>query len=277
MSSIATSSQNGNVAAEAPSSERLSESEQKMVARLLSDPTYFPVEFRTWLKSWIEGSGIVLPASTIAGGGQGPRTGLPPGLILPVAAGNVPPDVLVCDGRALVRTDYFPLYQAIGVAWGAGDGTTTFNIPDLRDRALYGAGGIVGFAGTDGVAFGSRGGPNHHHDISQSTSSVGDHSHGWSGSVAGVGDHQHFSADAGTTPFALASGTTIVVNSSSGTARYLVTNYQGGTSQAGAHSHSVSGSVGNAGAHGHTLSGPTNGGFGLVPSYAGVTYGITTG
>jgi len=276
--STTETSRNGDTAAEAPRDERLTEQEQKMVARLLSDPTYFPVEFRTWLKQWIEGSGIVLPASTIAGGGQGPRTGLPPGLIIPVAAGNVPPDVLPCDGRALVRTDYFPLYQAIGVAWGAGDGTTTFNIPDLRDRALYGAGGVVGFAGTDGVAFGSRGGPAHHHDINQTTAAGGNHSHNVSasGSTDAVGDHTHDPPNS--QAFANCTGNQMV-NPGTGTGRYVIQNYGYYMSAAGGHSHgvNVSGSTDTQGSHTHTLAGPTGGGFGLTPSYAGVTYGITTG
>lgn len=45
---------------------------------------------------------------------------------------------LFCDGAAVSRATYADLYAAIGVAFGAGDGTTTFNVPDLRGRAPYG-------------------------------------------------------------------------------------------------------------------------------------------
>ena len=42
---------------------------------------------------------------------------------------------ITCDGSAVSRTTYPYLYQAIGTTWGIGDGTTTFNVPDLRNRA----------------------------------------------------------------------------------------------------------------------------------------------
>jgi len=45
---------------------------------------------------------------------------------------------LLCYGQAVSRTTYSALFSAIGTAWGAGDGSTTFNIPDLRGRVLAG-------------------------------------------------------------------------------------------------------------------------------------------
>lgn len=47
---------------------------------------------------------------------------------------------LVCDGSPVSRTDFANLFAAIGSTWGNGDGTTTFNIPDLRNRVLIGTG-----------------------------------------------------------------------------------------------------------------------------------------
>src|SRR5262245_56564258 len=146
-----------------PQGSGLTEQEAKQVARLLSDPTYFPVEFRAWIKSFLESSGIVLPASQIKGGGTGNRTGLPAGLVVAVPIAALPPDCVACNGQAVVRTDFQRLFELLGTTWGAGDGTTTFNLPDFRDRALYGIGGRIGLAATDGVAFGSRGGPWHYH------------------------------------------------------------------------------------------------------------------
>lgn len=47
--------------------------------------------------------------------------------------GTVAPDGwFECDGRAVSRTTYADLFTAIGVLWGTGDGSTTFNIPDMR-------------------------------------------------------------------------------------------------------------------------------------------------
>lgn len=54
------------------------------------------------------------------------------GAIMPFAGETAPEGALICDGRALNRTVYAALFAAIGAAWGAGNGITTFNIPDLR-------------------------------------------------------------------------------------------------------------------------------------------------
>ena len=64
----------------------------------------------------------------------------PAGNIAPFAgtAENIPEGWLLCDGRELSRSEYQKLYDAIGVAWGTGDGSTTFNIPDLRGMFLRG-------------------------------------------------------------------------------------------------------------------------------------------
>ena len=55
-------------------------------------------------------------------------------------ATGAPRGWLLCDGSAVSRTEYATLYAAIGDTWGAGDGSTTFNLPDLRGRAPIGAG-----------------------------------------------------------------------------------------------------------------------------------------
>lgn len=47
---------------------------------------------------------------------------------------------LLCDGAAVSRTTYAALFAAIGVVWGAGDGGTTFNVPDCRGRSRVGVG-----------------------------------------------------------------------------------------------------------------------------------------
>lgn len=47
---------------------------------------------------------------------------------------NIPTDHLVCDGSAVSRTTYSALFAIIGVMYGAGDGSTTFNLPDCRGQ-----------------------------------------------------------------------------------------------------------------------------------------------
>ena len=46
---------------------------------------------------------------------------------------------LLCNGAAISRTTYANLFDKIGTTYGSGDGSTTFNIPDLRDRYIIGA------------------------------------------------------------------------------------------------------------------------------------------
>jgi len=48
---------------------------------------------------------------------------------------------LLCDGQAVSRTTYADLFELIGINFGAGDGTTTFNVPDYRGKFLRGFGG----------------------------------------------------------------------------------------------------------------------------------------
>ncbi len=53
----------------------------------------------------------------------------------------VPANFLICNGAAVSRTTYATLYKVIGTAYGEGDGSTTFNLPNLIDRFVVGAGG----------------------------------------------------------------------------------------------------------------------------------------
>lgn len=56
-------------------------------------------------------------------------------------AGTTPPEgTLLCDGSAVSRDTYSELFAAIGTTWGSGDGSTTFNLPDLRDTWILCAG-----------------------------------------------------------------------------------------------------------------------------------------
>ena len=64
---------------------------------------------------------------------------VPTGTILPFAGTKVPTGFLLCNGALVSRTTYAALYAAIGTKWGAGDGSTTFKLPDLRKRHLEGA------------------------------------------------------------------------------------------------------------------------------------------
>ena len=64
---------------------------------------------------------------------------MPTGIILPFAGTTVPEGYLACNAANVSRATYSRLFGAIGTKWGAGDGSTTFGLPDGRDRTIWGA------------------------------------------------------------------------------------------------------------------------------------------
>jgi microcystin-dependent protein len=83
---------------------------------------------------------------------------------------------LLCDGAAVSRTTYSALFQAIGTAYGAGDGSTTFNLPDYRGRTIVGVGphaDVNGRGLNEGSLPGNRR-PRHKHTVGDDTP---DHAH----------------------------------------------------------------------------------------------------
>ena len=75
------------------------------------DPTIIPIEIDKWP----------------------PCSNPPPGTILSKELGFVPPGYLACNGAAVSRTKYAKLFAVIGTYYGEGDGTTTFNVPQLTN------------------------------------------------------------------------------------------------------------------------------------------------
>lgn len=65
---------------------------------------------------------------------------IPPGTLISSATVNMGTGWLLCNGAAVSRTTYASLFLAIGTRYGAGDNSTTFNLPDARGRSLIGAG-----------------------------------------------------------------------------------------------------------------------------------------
>lgn len=84
----------------------------------------------------------------------------PAGVIKIFGGTTAPAGYLACDGTAVSRTTYAALFAAIGTLHGAGDGSTTFNVPDLRRRVPVGAGGTG--TGVLGSTVGSTGGAETH-------------------------------------------------------------------------------------------------------------------
>lgn len=69
---------------------------------------------------------------------------MPAGCMMAYGGSAAPTGWLLCDGSAVSRTTYATLYAAIGNAYGSGDGSTTFNLPDLRGRFMRGVDGSAG-------------------------------------------------------------------------------------------------------------------------------------
>lgn len=61
------------------------------------------------------------------------------GSIIPYSGSTIPTGYLECDGSAVSRLDYPELFGVIGVTYGAGDGSTTFNLPNFSGRVALGA------------------------------------------------------------------------------------------------------------------------------------------
>ena len=93
--------------------------------------------------------------------------GLPGGSIQAFAGANAPTGWLLCDGTAVRRQDYPDLYNTLGSTYGNGDGSTTFNLPDLRGRMPIGAGNDGSAANGATRSRGDKGGDTR----------VGDHAH----------------------------------------------------------------------------------------------------
>ena len=107
--------------------------------------------------------------------------GIAPGFIMAYAGGSAPGGWLLADGSAVSRATYNDLWLVIGTTYGSGDGSTTFNLPDLVNRSIMGAGSTVARAATAGALTDS---------ISSHTHSMPSHSH-FMNHVHDVGDHTH--------------------------------------------------------------------------------------
>ena len=84
----------------------------------------------------------------------------PVGAVIDYAGSTAPAGWLLCYGQAISRSSYAALFSAIGATYGAGDGSTTFNLPDCRGRVAAGKDDMGGSAAgrLTGPVIGSIGG-----------------------------------------------------------------------------------------------------------------------
>jgi microcystin-dependent protein len=80
----------------------------------------------------------------------------PAGSVTAFAGSSIPTGYLNCDGSAVSRETYASLFDAIGTTWGAGDGSTTFNLPDLRSATLRGVGTPTAFTSNTVIALADK-------------------------------------------------------------------------------------------------------------------------
>jgi microcystin-dependent protein len=135
-----------------PADDRpLTQEEYALLQRLLSDPFSIPIQFKTWLVSYLETSDMNLPISSIqglttllgiAGLGSGTLGLLPAGIILPYGGLSAPSGSKMCDGNSYSRTVEARLYNEIGTNYGAND-SATFKVPDMQERIPVGRGSIA--------------------------------------------------------------------------------------------------------------------------------------
>jgi microcystin-dependent protein len=129
---------------------------------------------------------------------------LPTGTVLDFCGASAPAGFLFCQGQAVPRTTYAALYAALGGAsspWGQGDGSTTFNIPDLRGRVSVGAGQGT-YSGATNQVLAATGGEEKHvltaaelvshtHGVAH-THTMGNHTHFGVNHLHDLQNHQHY-------------------------------------------------------------------------------------
>ena len=107
--------------------------------------------------------------------------GIPTATIVPWSDSSVPSGFLECNGAAVSRTTYSALFAIIGTTYGAGDGSTTFNVPDLQDNVAVGKSNNKALGSTGGAntvtSTGNVGGSTANATLS--TSQLASHSHGY--------------------------------------------------------------------------------------------------
>jgi microcystin-dependent protein len=185
---------------------------------------------------------ILLPTSVGA---------VPTATLSPFAGASAPSGWLLCNGAAVSRSTYSDLFAVIGTTFGAGNGSTTFNLPDMRDRIPGGAGStytLGHFSGTSSVTLTLSELPSHNHNYN-----AGSHDHSFS-FFAGT---FVTSTNASTSNFDVNGGSTAIA----------VTSVSDNTSSV-----SGSGTTGTAGVSGTTDPTGSGASFSIIPPLLGVNF-----
>ena len=108
----------------------------------VTDTLNFPADngIQTYRATALQIKAYILAAGNVVRSMIAPEQRLPIGGVFPFAGTTAPTGYLLCDGSAISRTTYADLFTEIGTTYGAGDGSTTFNVPDTRGIFIQGAG-----------------------------------------------------------------------------------------------------------------------------------------
>ena len=77
--------------------------------------------------------------------------GVNTGIVVPWGSASIPSGFLECNGQAVSRSTYAALFAVVSTTYGVGDGTTTFNVPDLTDRTVVNKSNTKNLAQTGGA------------------------------------------------------------------------------------------------------------------------------
>lgn len=156
-------------------------------------------------------SGNLVTSNGTSWTSSAPPQGVPTGTMLDFGGTVAPTGYLGCDGAAVSRTTYAALFTAIGTTWGAGDGSTTFNIPNAQRKTAVGSGGAG--TGTLGNTVGSTGGEETH---TQTINEMPTHNH------TGATDHFWGAAGSNFLGGSTNSGVFVTTNNTGGGAAFNV-------------------------------------------------------
>ena len=130
------------------------------------------------------------------------------GVVQLFAGSTAPSGWLICNGQAVSRITYAALYAVIGTTYGAGDGSTTFNVPNLVNKTVRGSNSLGKTGGSDTVTLTTAQIPAHTHTGTTNTTGAHTHyayigvqsgswgmangsSHPYTGNTSSAGNHSH--------------------------------------------------------------------------------------
>lgn len=146
---------------------------------------------------------------------------VPVGVVFPYSATSAPGGYLLCDGSAVSRTTYANLFSVIGTTHGTGDGSTTFNVPNLENKFIYGGTSIGTTGGSSTATLSESNIPAHTHTVAntvvvnnQNTTT------GFDGDDPGALDEINLAATQTTTTSSVGSGSAFSIMNP-----YMILNY----------------------------------------------------